>query len=142
MNPTVRNVVALIAAFVTGWVAIGITVGVQYGTGAPRESSGLSGYLGMRAIELGPWLIFAVVFGLVAAVLVANPRSRHWPGIVGAIAACYKGSSIRFIAPDVQEWGITASECMLVGIAAAVVFSLVARRRGKRPLQVTPAGMR
>jgi len=127
MTPVQRNVLGIIAAILAAYIALGIAVTADSAVGYPRSWSTPIGGVFVRLSAAWPHLAAAAVLGCVAGAIVNAPQRRRWLLIAGGLAATLHALSLRYLAPEWQEWAIALCELALVGAMAAGAFRLVAR---------------
>ena len=86
----------------------------------------------LRLTGLWPFIVAAVVLGIVAALIARPLRQRRWLFIVGILAAGQYAISLRYVAPELQEWLKTMIGAAIIGSTAVCAFWLIARRTGNR----------
>ncbi|HYI11170.1 MAG TPA: hypothetical protein VEK57_19085 [Thermoanaerobaculia bacterium] len=138
MNPTLRNTLGILAAISAGYITLAVAASIDYALQLPMTASTAAGAVVMQLIGGWPHLVASAVFGGIAAVTVAAPRSRVWLYVVGGLAAAFRASSYFYIAPVWQAWATTFLEVAVVAAIAAGVFALVARRYGRSARQQNP----
>lgn len=116
-------------AVVAGYLTLAIAATIDYALGYPQSYETTIGEIVLRFTALWPFLLSAAVLGAVAASIVGSPRRRSWLLLVGTLAAAQYAFSLRYVAPDWQEWLKTAVEMVAIAAMGIGGFSLVARRR-------------
>ena len=128
MTSAARNVIGILVAVVAGYIALAIAATVDSALGYPRSYETIAGEIFVRFTALWPYLVSAVVIGVVAA-LIGRLSRCHGSLLVSVLAIGQYALGLRYVAPEWREWLATIIAMAAIGAVAVCGFSLAASRR-------------